>query len=128
MFTIHSTSTDRELAFLDLREEQFTFELRGFGLQVTHEVSTYMDPSGLLEFFTKLGSFERPWEGSLTWASFENEFRISASCSNLGVVLFSLTISGYSGVSEEWQASFSLTSELGQLPRIASAARSFFRP
>jgi hypothetical protein len=128
MFTIHSTSSDRELTFLDLRGEQFTFELRGHGLQVTREVSTYTDPSGLLEFFTKLGSFERPWEGSPAWASLEDEFRISASCSKLGAVIFSLKISGLPGIPEEWQASFSLTSELGQLPKIANAARSFFRP
>jgi len=127
MLSIRSTSSDRELTFLDLHGEQFTVELRGHGLQVSRDVSTYTDSTGLVAFFDKLASYERPWDGSPKWASLEGEFIISASCSKLGEVLFSFEISGHIGTPEQWHTSFSLTSELGQLPKIAKGARSFFQ-
>ena len=127
MFSIRSTSSDRELEFLDLRGEEFTVELRGHGIQLTRDISTYTDSTGLVAFFNNLASIERPWDGSPKWASLEGEFIISASCSKLGEVLFSLEISGHIGAPEQWHTSFSLTSELGQLPKIANGARSFFQ-
>jgi hypothetical protein len=126
MFSIRSNSSDRELTFRDLSGDYFTVELLGAELRAIRGVYAYTDHLGLVRFFETLAAYERPWDQPCEWGSLEGEFNISASCSSLGEVLFTVSISGQPGVSEEWQLSFSITSELGLLPSIAKAAKSFF--
>ena len=126
LFSIKSTSSDRELAFSAVRENQFTVEVRSNELRAIREVSSYMDALGLPKLFTRLATHERPWVGSDDWSSFEGEFSLSASCDRLGHVTFSVTICGEPGAADTWQVSTSLTAELGQLQQMAKDANRLF--
>lgn len=125
-FSIKSNSTDKELRFFGAGEYSFSVALRGAEIYAIREVYCPLGSSGFVQFFTQLATHERPWAGAESCASIEGDFSLSAHCSPLGVVTFSVTIHGPFGVAEEWQLSSQLTSELGQLPRIASSAKHFF--
>ena len=127
LFSIHSNSSDRELAFLSSgKDDYFTVQLRGSSLQATQRVYAYTDRSGLARLFARLSACERPWSGEERWESLEGEFSLSARCSSLGIVTFLVAILGLEGAPEEWRVSASLTTELGQLPNIAAGAHRFF--
>ena len=112
--------------FLSPHGDYFTVELRGSSVQATHAVWAYTDAQGLASLFARLASYERPWSSDECWESIEGEFSLSATCSPLGEVSFSVRIRGLQGAPEEWQVSAALTTELGQLPRIAAGAHQFF--
>jgi hypothetical protein len=81
---------------------------------------------GVATFFETLAAYQAAWKGEESWESLEGDFRIGATCSALGQVHFLVTLRGAIGAPETWQASAGLTSELGQLPAIAKAARQFY--
>lgn len=126
LFSIQSNSSDRELAFLSPRDDYFTVELRGGALCATQLVYAYTYGPTLTSLFARLASHERPWFGEERWDSLEGEFSLSATCSSLGTVAFLVNICGQSGAPEEWRVSASLITELGQMPKIAAGAQSFF--
>ncbi|WP_089374628.1 DUF6228 family protein [Methylobacillus rhizosphaerae] len=112
--------------FLSRHGESFTVELRGFSVQATQTVWAYSDTPALANLFVRLASYEHPWDGNECWESIEGEFTLSASCSPLGEVSFSVRMHGLQGSPEEWQVSAALTTELGQLSLIAAGASQFF--
>lgn len=126
MFAIKSSSSDRELRFLARKGDEFRVELSGHGLTVELLVSAYTDSTGLLRLFETIAKCSEPWPGTESWGSLEGEFNLSATCFTSGQVLFSIEAWGSPGAPEEWRATAGITSELGQLPSIASAARRFF--
>ena len=126
MFVIKSSSSDRELRFLARHGDEFQVELSGYGLTLALKVSAYTDSTGLLRLFEKIASHATPWRGKESWRSLEGEFILSVSCSTSGQVYFFIEAWGSPGAAEEWRASAGITSELGQLPSIASAAHRFF--
>jgi hypothetical protein len=126
MFSIKSNSSDRELAFFGIRENHFTVEFRSAELRVIREVYTFTDDHGLAKLFSRLAAHEQPWVGSNDWASLEGEFSISATCSRSGHVIFSVSLWDSPGAAEEWRVSCALTSELGQLPKIAKGMNRLF--
>jgi hypothetical protein len=125
-FSIKSNASDRELAFLSPRPDHFIVELRGVALAVKREVYTYTDARGLSNFFSSLSAHDRGWTDTRRWESLEGEFSISAQCSALGHVSFSIRIRDMLGGLEEWDVSAQLVTELGALTVIAKHARSFF--
>ena len=125
-FSLKSNASDRELVFSSPRPDYFVVELRGRALEVTREVYAYTDARGLSEFFAKLAIFERPWVGTQRWESLEGEFSISAACSALGQVSFSIRIRDMLGGPEEWEVSAQLATELGALQAVAVDAGLFF--
>jgi hypothetical protein len=74
----------------------------------------------------ELASHQAPWKGATSWATLEGEFEISATCAAGGAVTFKVTLRGLPGSDEEWRVSAGISSELGQLPLLAQAARDFF--
>lgn len=126
MFSIQSSSSDRELVFLAPQGDYFTVELRGTELQACRGVYAYTDSQGLAALFERLASHDRPWSGTEGWESLEAEFSLTARCTPLGVVTFAISIHGLPGVPEAWKLTAQLTSEMGQLPGIAANARRFF--
>ena len=126
MFVIKSSSSNRELRFLARHGDEFQVELSGYGLTLALKVSAYTDSAGLLQLFEKIANHATPWQGTESWRSLEGEFILSASCSTSGQVYFFIEAWGSPGAAEEWRASAEITSELGQLPSIASAAHRFF--
>lgn len=84
------------------------------------------DADGLSQLFSRLGAYDRPWSGVESWESLEGEFRLSAVCSPLGKVTFSVQLSGLQGAPEEWSVSASLLTEMGQLQKLSAGAHRFF--
>lgn len=126
MFAIHSSSSDRELRFIARNGDSFQVELLGRELNVSLEVSAYTDSKGFLLLLEKLATHAMPWRGAESWSSFEGELNLVATCSTSGHVHFQIELRGWLGAPEEWRASAGITSELGQLQSIATAARKFF--
>ena len=125
-FSIKSSASDRELVFLSPRADHFIVKLSGVALGVEREVYAYTDAQGLSRFFSSLAAHDRGWTDTPRWESLEGEFSISAQCSALGHVSFSICIRDMLGGPEEWAVSARLVTELGALPDIAKNATSFF--
>ncbi|MDR2013208.1 MAG: DUF6228 family protein [Rhodanobacter sp.] len=125
-FSIKSSTSDRELVFLNPKRECFVVELRGTALEASRSVYAYTDATGLLQFFCTLATYERPWNKPERWEALEGEFSVEATCSPLGQVTFFIRLRDMFGQDEEWEASARLVTELGQLPTIASNAKLFF--
>jgi hypothetical protein len=126
LFSINSSSSSRELIFLSLQDDCFTVELVGAAVYATQSVSTYTDGHGLASLLGKIAAYERPWSAAESWESLEGDFSISATCSSLGNVTFSVYMCGMLSTPDEWKLSFKLITELGQLPQIATNAHRFF--
>jgi hypothetical protein len=126
MFSILSTSSDRELCFVERSGDDLLVEIRGQSPVASITVSTYTDNLGLYWFFERLGELSSPWSGEMAWASLEGEFELKASCSATGSVMFHVRVYGSAGSPEEWRLMAGITSEFGQLSTIAKQARSFF--
>ena len=126
MFSIHSTSSTRELVFSAHKDASFRVELKGFEVSASADVWAYTDANGLNEFFQELGRFERPWQGQHSWASIEGDFSLAATCTTLGNVTFRVTLLGLQGAPEEWRVEAGLVTELGQLEKIAKFSGMFF--
>jgi hypothetical protein len=125
-FSIKSSSSDRELVFSRVRENHFTVELVGTEFRAIREVYTFTDHHGLPKLFCWLAAQQRPWSGNQSWGSLEGEFSFSATCSQLGEVFLLVSIWGLPGAPEEWRVSGSVTTELGQLPKIAEGVSRLF--
>jgi hypothetical protein len=126
MFSIKSNASDRQLTFLNLRADYFTVELRGSGVTAVRDVYAYRDAPALADVLARLAADKRPWRGTERWESLEGEFSLAAVCSPLGQVTFTIVVSERLGGPEDWRVSAGISTELGQLPRIAADAVSFF--
>lgn len=126
-FIIRSVRTDKQLRFFDADDYSFRVELRGASIHGAQEVHCPLGPTELIQFFSRLGAYMRPWSGSERYASIEGDFSLAAACSSLGQVTLTIVIHGAFGAPEEWEVRSGLELELGQLPGIAKAADRFFR-
>ena len=124
-FAIKSSSSDAKLIFSERKGDDFVVEFESIPLRVTRTVSGFMDPQGVAVLLKDIASSGRPWEGPRVWQSLEGEFSLSARCNSKGQVTLEAEFRRV-GAAEEWAASATLTSELGLLPAIASAANDFF--
>lgn len=125
MFSIHSSSSSRELVFQSRKGEYFQVILKG-NVEAALDVYAHTDEQGLNHLFQELGVYQKPWQGKKEWQSLEGEFSISAECSSLGKVQFLVELRGLQGAPEEWKIQVGLASELGQLEKIAKQAMAFF--
>lgn len=125
-FSIKSSSSERELSFADPTRDGYTVTYRGNDVHACCGVYEFMQGDNLATLFQRVASFRRPWPGVEEWRSLEGEFSLAATCSSLGVVTFTASLSGLPGAPEEWRLTASLTSELGQLQRLAEEACLFF--
>ena len=127
MFSIRSSSSDVALAFTAPRKDYFTVELKGNEVRAIRQVYAYSPHSpNLGAFFLRIAHHDRPWASVEFWESLEGEFNLSATCSSLGVVTFSLVMhSRLEGV-DGWRIVATLTVDLGQLPGVGAAAEQFF--
>jgi len=125
LFSIHSSSSSRELVFQSRKGEYFQVVLKG-DVEAIADVWAYTDAQGLGRLFQELAAYERPWKGEKGWQSIEGEFSISATCSSLGEVRFLVKLRGLQGAPEEWNVQVGLATEFGQLGKIAKQAMAFF--
>jgi hypothetical protein len=125
-FSIKSSSSDRELVFIEPQRDYFVVDLRGSGVRATLKVYAYTDARGLSAFFSRIADYEQPWTTPERWGSLEGEFAIEAKCSKLGHVTFSVRIRDMFSDPEEWEVRVDLATELGQLRNLAAHAAPFF--
>jgi len=124
--SIHSTHSDCELVLNHCRDEQLRVNLKGAGISASAHVSIFTDAGGLNRYFQELGKLERPWPGERSWASIEEDFVLSVTCTSLGIVAFRVELRGAQGAPEGWWVKAGILLELGQLPQIARKSNAFF--
>lgn len=125
-FQIRSSETEATLLFSGIRGDYFTVVLSG-PVNASRDVWAYTDSHGLADLFEWMASQSKPWNGSEGWESIEGELKIYASCTILGAVTFDIEMK-HLGIAEEWRVVTQIKSEFGQLPSLATKARSFFGP
>lgn len=82
------------------------------------------DAAGLQAFLAGLGKHGRPWTGAREWQSIEGDFKLSATCTALGNVVFNVELHGLQGATEEWAVTAGIDYELGELERLFQGADS----
>ncbi|SDT09687.1 hypothetical protein SAMN05216421_2890 [Halopseudomonas xinjiangensis] len=126
-FQIESSDTEATLLFSGIRGDYFTVALSSGPVNARRDVWAYTDAHGLADLFEWMALQSKPWSGTEGWESLEGEFNIYASCCALGAVTFDIEMS-HLGIVEEWRVTSRIKSEFGQLPSLATKARSFFGP
>src|SRR5690606_41495342 len=125
-FQIRSSETEATLLFSGIRGDYFTVVLSG-PVNASRDVWAYTDSHGLADLFAWMASQSKPWNGSEGWESIEGGLKISASCTMLGAVTFDIEMK-HLGIAEEWRGFTQIQSGIGQVPSIATEARSAFGP
>jgi hypothetical protein len=119
MINIRSCSSNRELRITYASDLYLVVELIGFPVSAKAEVWVETgDAAGLQAFLADLGRQGRPWNGARKWGSIEGDFKLSATCSALGNVVFNVEMRGLQGATEEWAVTAGIDYELGQLERL----------
>lgn len=126
-FRVRSSESEAVLRFSGIRGDYFTVALTSGPVSASRDVWAYTDAHGLADLFDWMASQSKPWSGTEGWESIEGEFKIYASCSVLGAVIFDIEMT-HLGIDEEWRVSSQIRTEFGQLPSLAIKARSFFGP
>lgn len=123
LLKIRSTNSNRALHIGGTSSSSIPVKLTGFPVTADTEVWFETgDVATLIEFFGELGQMQSPWQGAKTWESLEGDFRLSATCSQLGAVLFRVELRGLQGAAEEWHVDIGIESEFGQLEQLAKEA------
>ena len=76
--------------------------------------------TALLAFLADFGKQERPWNGMREWQSIEDDFKLSATCTALGNVVFNVQMRGLQGAPEEWVVTAGIDYELGRFEHLSS--------
>jgi Family of unknown function (DUF6228) len=126
-FRIQSSDSDLALVLSDIRGDYFGISVESRRLSAICEIWGYTDAYGFADLWEFLASQTQPWQGEKTWISLEGEFEFSATCSSLGQLTFTITLSD-NRCAEPWQMTTELRQEMGQLPNLARSARTFFGP
>jgi len=123
MIHIRSCSSNRELRISRASDSYLLAELAGFPVSAKVEVWVETgDAAGLQAFLADLGEQGRPWSGTREWQSIEGDFKLSATCTALGNVVFNVELRGLQGATEEWAVSAGIDYELGQLGRLCQGS------
>jgi hypothetical protein len=127
LLSILSTTSNRALEIGEGTESYLSVCIVGYPVTATTEVWIEAgDVSSLANFFVILGESGGPWKGAKTWSSLEGDFKLSATCSALGVVTFDVELCGLQGAPEEWRITAGLETEFGQLDGFAACARNLW--
>jgi len=119
MIHIRSCSSNRELKISRASDSYLLAELTGFPVSAKVEVWFETgDAAGLQAFLADLGKQGRSWSGKRAWQSLEGDFRLSATCTPLGNVVFNVELHGLQGATEKWAVTAGIDYELGQLERV----------
>jgi hypothetical protein len=125
MIIIRSCSSNRELRISCASGSYLLAELAGFPASAKVEVwAETGDAAGLQAFLADLGNQVGPWNGTREWQSIEGDFKLSATCTALGNVVFNVKLHGLQGATEEWAVTAGIDYELGQLERLFQASGS----
>ena len=125
-FILKSSTSQNEAVFSNLEPEYVTVAISG-NVSASVRACTYTDERGLLNFFSKLAVFKKPWKVPVKWKTLEDQFSITATCDALGNVSFELTLQDNFGHPEPWFVQITLTSELGAMAHLKQEADAFFK-
>lgn len=124
-FIIKSNDSDLLLRLSDIKDDFFTAEIISNRLTAKISVYGYCPHSySFADFFERLASQDKPWETEQCWESLEGEFKLAATCSSLGAVIFTVNFNQNGG--EDWNIETEIRSDLGQIPELARTGRLFF--
>lgn len=101
-FIIKSSTSDLSLVLSDINGDYFKATLQSPHQNAVREVYAYTDTYGLADLMEFLSSQKKPWVGEESWESLEGEFKLTATCSILGQVIFKIILSEKTGKDEEW--------------------------
>lgn len=122
MINIRSCTSNRELRISYARDSYLLVELVGFPVSASVEVWVETGGAASLQaFLADLGKQERPWTGMREWQSIEDDFKLAATCTALGHVVFNVQMRGLQGAPEEWAVTAGIGYELGRLERLSSS-------
>ena len=124
-FTIKSNNSDLCLRLTNVKGDYFTAQVISNRLSAHISVWAYSDSYGFADFFDWLAIQDKPWDGEQCWQSLEGEFKVAATCSSLGVIMFKVYFEHF-GDDEDWKIETEIRSEMGQMPELARTARIFF--
>jgi len=125
MINIRSCSSNRELRISCAGGSYLLAELVGFPVSAKVEVWVETgDAAGLEVFLADLSKQGGPWSGRREWQSIEGDFKLFATCTALGNVVFNVELHGLQGAAEEWAVTAGIDYELGQLERLFQGAGS----
>lgn len=124
-FVLRSTVSEKRLVISDIAKEEYSVSFESVDLRVTKLVSSYMTPYGIPDFLDQLGSYSKPWDSRIVFETLEGEFSLLAECSSLGIVTFLIELKNQSE-NEDWRFQVEISTELGQLPLLASNSRKVF--
>lgn len=125
-FILRSSTSQNKVVFSNLEPEYITVAISG-NLSVSVRACIYTDERGLLNFFSKLAGFKKPWKAPIKWKTLEDQFSITARCDVLGNVSFDLILQDNLGHPEPWFVQVTLTSEFGAMTHLKQEAEAFFK-
>lgn len=121
MIAIRSCTSNGELQISYAGDSHLLVKLAGFPVSASVQIWVENgDASGLQGFLADLGKQQRPWKGRREWQSIEDDFKLSATCTALGNVLFTVQMRGLQGAPEKWAVTAGIDYELGRLERLSS--------
>jgi hypothetical protein len=121
-FRIDSRENQASLELRPYDDYYFIAEARGSSMQATALVASYQS-WGMPQFFADLAAHWKGFEGTKSWASFEDELTLSARSDRTGHVYVGVQLT--KGHPPIWSIEVELVLEAGQLDHIAAAAQAF---
>ena len=123
--SIKSVVSGRELVLHGPRPFEFTAELRGGPAMAMTDVYSPPDYNYLAGFLEELAALDAPWKEARRWSSLDKELRLSATCTSLGRVQFTVQLEPQLGGEEGWSVTADIAYDFGMLPSLALDARRF---
>jgi len=103
---------------------EYQAQLRGHSLQVSHSIGDD-DPASFVEFFDSIARDWQGWPETRAYESLDGTLSIAATHDRSKSVRFEVRFRADSRSGFDCSATHRLTVEIGQLMKIASAAREF---
>jgi Family of unknown function (DUF6228) len=95
----------------------FLVQIKNYEIRAEARASNYM-AADLPDFFSSLAKDWRGWKGERSWATLEEEFKLTATCDALGHIYLKFFLRpAYTGL--HWELNGILEVEAGQLESIA---------
>lgn len=125
-FVIKSARSDAALTFVGYDGDYFLVELGGSELSAVRRIWGYTDCDLLVDLLNHLSKQERGWEEPAEWQSIEHDFTLRFRSDSHGHVFVDVELRRWHG-EEDWKLETTIQTELGQLPKLAAEATTFFQ-
>ena len=123
---IKSSKSSASIRFHDKHGEYFLTTVSSVDYSATIKVWSYTDSAHLVDLFQSMALDWRGWTGNRSWESIEGELHLDCSHDRLGHITLCTCLRMNDGVSDAWSIKCIITTEAGQLDKIARDITSFF--